>query len=82
MSRCMCLLDQSDMRWGVVSTFYFDSNIFSPSTFRGNFGVNFPIIVSKNGHSSYVFFSKTGFGFLSAARFWSSLVHLPVNSKK
>ena len=56
---------------GVVSNFCFDSDIY-----RCNFGVNFPVFFVHE------LFFKTGFGFLSAARFWCTLFHVPINYKK
>ena len=59
---------------GVVSNFDLDSDHFVDSV--QPFGVTFPKKIKQTA-SVYVFV-KTGFGFLSAARFWSTLFHVAI----
>ena len=75
----MCLLDKSGMRWAPSLSVFFGSGHFVfVSTFRGKFGV--PNLFEKWPLCS-VFFSKTGFRFLSTARFWSTLFHVSILKK-
>ena len=74
----MCLLDKSGMRWASSLIFISIRIIFALfSTFRGAFGVK-KTQKNEKWHSSSGVFLKDGFGFLSAARTWSTLFHVPI----
>ena len=73
----MCLIARQ-IRYGlsVVSNFYFYSDHFVFFNISGFFWDNISHFFEK--WPLFIFCFKTGFGFLSAARFWSTLFHVSI----